>query len=446
MTMIMRGIILSSVAIKSVRFMPQSSNSLTRSLTLPSAVMLGLGSIFGTGVFVSIGIAAGITGPSVILAIIVAAMLATCNALSSAQLAASHPVSGGTYEYGYRMIGPKTGFAAGWLFLLAKSASAATAALGTIGYGAHLLGANIGQSLPFLACGLVIVVTALVVSGLRRSNITNSLIVGITLVSLIAFIVFALIQIEEIQFGNLTPFFAQGSDSGMSFFYAAALMFVAFTGYGRIATMGEEVKDPKRTIPKAIIVTLVVSTLIYISVAYAAVLSVGAEALSPERSGSAAPLEIAALQMQSPILAKVISIGAVTAMLGVLLNLILGLSRVALAMGRRGDLPKQTSVVNSAGNPVVAIVAVGIFIALLTLIGDIKLVWSFSAFTVLAYYSITNLSALRQPEEERLYPRFITVMGLLGCLSLAAFIPIGVMGAGLVMLAIGLIGHSLKHK
>ena len=103
---------------------------LQRELGLAGATVTGLGSILGTGVFVSLAIAAGITGPSVILAIVLAAGLALCNALSSAQLAAAHPISGGTYEYGYKYLSPRLGFTAGWLFLCAKTASAATAALG----------------------------------------------------------------------------------------------------------------------------------------------------------------------------------------------------------------------------------------------------------------------------------------------------------------------------
>ncbi len=422
--------------------MNQPAQTLSRSLGLWGALFLGLGSIFGTGVFVSIGIAAGVTGPSAIAAIMLAALVATCNALSSAQLAASHPVSGGTYEYGYRLINNKVGFSAGWLFLLAKSASAATAALGTISYAAHLFGVDAGNYLPFLAGGITLIMTALVCSGLRRSNLVNTIIVSLTLFALSAFIIAALIRLGPDSTDNLTPFFQPAPDAGLSFFYASALMFVAFTGYGRIATMGEEVREPKRTIPRAIILTLVVSTVTYLGVALAAILTVGAETIAPKAYQAAAPLELAARAMAQPWLPKLIAIGAVVAMLGVLLNLILGLSRVVLAMARRRDMPVKLAQISTSGNPTWAVMGVGLFITALTAIGDIKTVWSFSAFTVLIYYSITNIAALRQPESERIFPRAISVMGLAGCLGLAFFVPVKIWLTGLTLIALGLI---LKH-
>ena len=113
---------------------------LARVVGTPGAILLGLGSIVGTGAFVSIGIAAGVAGPSVVVATALAALLAACNGLSSAQLAADHPVSGGSYEYGYKHVSPRVGFMAGWMFLSAKSASAATAALGLAGYALDVVG------------------------------------------------------------------------------------------------------------------------------------------------------------------------------------------------------------------------------------------------------------------------------------------------------------------
>lgn len=237
---------------------------LRRDLGLSGAAMMGLGSILGTGVFVSIGVAAGVTGPSVIFAIMLAALVATCNALSSAQLAASHPVSGGTYEYGYRYLHPAIGFTAGWMFLCAKTASAATAAIGFAGYFLHLFGFRSVSIIP-VAVTVVVVLTLIVLSGIKRSNKTNLVIVSITLLSLSVFVIFGFPSLLQNGGQNLSPFFPKTAEDGLShFLYATALMFVAYTGYGRIATMGEEVKAPESTIPKAIILTLVVSAVIYI--------------------------------------------------------------------------------------------------------------------------------------------------------------------------------------
>lgn len=224
--------------------------SLARVVGVPGAVLMGLGSILGTGIFISIGIAAGVTGPSVVLAVALAAAVATFNGLSSAQLAASHPVSGGSYEYGYRYLTPALGFTAGWMFLCAKSASAATAALGFAGY---VLGA-FGESTPILRVALalaaIFVLTVIVAGGIHRSNRVNTVIVGVTLVALIAFIAFGLPSAAAGAKANLSGFFNDnGQSSGVSgFLHATALMFVAYTGYGRIATLGEEVRNPRKSL------------------------------------------------------------------------------------------------------------------------------------------------------------------------------------------------------
>lgn len=416
---------------------------LQRSLGLRGAVFLGLGSIFGSGVFVAIGVALGITGPSVIAAIIVAASLATCNALSSAQLAAAYPVSGGTYEYGYRLLNPIIGFSAGWLFLLAKSASAATAALGTVAYVTYLLGAE--NYLPVLASGLVLLMTGLVCLGLQRSNAINTAIVSVTLLCLFIFFYVVAANFETKQLDNLAPFFKETDHTFAAFLYACALMFVAFTGYGRIATMGEEVKNPRHIIPRAIIITLIISAIIYMGVAIAVVLTVGVEtALAP--NGSATIIETAAQTLEVSTLPEIVVIGAVTAMLGVLLNLIMGLSRVVLAMARRNDMPPIFSKIAKQGSPTLAVIAVGLFVAGLAAIGNIKLIWSFSAFTVLIYYAITNLAALKLSKSQRIYPRAISMIGLSGCLALAFFVPIEVWALGIALIIIGLIAREAIRR
>jgi APA family basic amino acid/polyamine antiporter len=378
---------------------------LRRVVRLPGAVFLGLGSIVGTGAFVSIGIAAGVTGPSVLIAIGLAALLATFNGLSSAQLAAAHPVSGGTYEYGYRYLGPTLGFTAGWMFMSAKSASAATAALGLAGYLLDALGYGGAAQRVVLGLIAVLVVTGLVWHGTSRSNRANAVIVGITLAT-----------------------------------EATALMFVAYTGYGRIATLGEEVHDPERTIPSAIIVTLVVSALLYLSVGAVAVGSVGAARLAELTSSTAAPLEEAARTFGGPVLAKVLAAGAITAMLGVLLNLVLGLSRVLLAMSRRRDVPPGLAAIDERrSSPTAAVATVGLIVGGLVLIGDVKTTWSFSAFTVLVYYALTNLAALRLPDGVRRFPGWVSWAGLAGCLGLAFWVERRIWLVGLGVIAVGLV-------
>lgn len=417
---------------------------LKRELGVFGATMMGLGSIVGTGIFVSVGIAAGVAGPAVLLAIAVAALVATANGLSSAQLAANHPVSGGTYEYGYRYLNPQLGFTAGWVFLLAKSASAATAALGFAGYLLDALGISALRWLTPLALAAVVALTAVVLAGIRRSNTANTVIVSLTLAALGVFIVTGL---PAVQAANFSPFLPAGEGAVASLLQATALMFVAYTGYGRIATMGEEVRSPQRTIPQAIIVTLVASMLLYMAVAFVGVGTVGAPALAAATETLAAPLETAAATFASPLATRIVAVGAITAMLGVLLNLILGLSRVLLAMGRRRDMPPMVGRLNAAGTtPTAAVLVMGAVIAGLTLVGNVKTTWSFSAFTVLIYYAITNLAALRLGSSERLYPRWIAVGGLVACLFLAFWVEVTIWLAGLGLIVLGLIWQQAAPR
>lgn len=425
------------------------SPELRRTIGLPESILLGLGSILGTGIFVSLGLAAGITGPSVIVAIALAALVAACNALSSAQLAAAHPVSGGTYEYGYQYLRPWAGFLAGWTFLLAKSASAATAALGCAGYGLTALGVP-GIPLAPIALLTVLAVTGIVWLGLRRSSQVNTAIVSITLLSLAAF---AAAGFWHRYTGGaavpLKPFFEgdQPGEALQNLLHATALMFVAYTGYGRIATLAEEVSDPRRTIPRAIIATLAISGLVYLAVAVAGIGSVGPRFLSEAAETQAAPLEMAAKTFGVPLLPGMLALGAATAMLGVLLNLILGLSRVLLAMGRRGDMPRTLARLDPGGRtPAAAVIAVGVFIAGLTLLGSVRTTWSFSAFTVLVYYAVTNAAALALPRPQQRYPRWIAAAGLAACLLLSVQIETRVWAAGLAILAAGLLWHTVARR
>ena len=418
---------------------------LKRELGVAGAVLVGLGSILGTGVFVSLGVAAGVAGPAVVSAVAIAALVALCNALSAAQLAANHPVSGGTYEYGYRYLNPWLGFTAGWLFLLAKSASAATAALGFAGYFLSSLGSGSGLNsgwLVSIALTAVLVLTLVALGGIQRSNWVNLAIVTVTLLSLAAFAIAGLVPFSADGFSRFTPFWpAENSLSAL--FQATALMFVAYTGYGRITTLGEEVRSPRKTIPQAIVLSLLVTMLVYLTVAIVGVGAVGAPELG-KATQAAAPLELAARRFGIPGIAPILALGAIVSMLGVLLNLILGLSRVLLAMGRRGDMPRPVARLNAAGTaPSIATIVIGSAIALLVLVGNVKTTWSFSAFTVLVYYALTNWAALQLAPSERLYPVWISWLGLIACLFLAFWVEQQIWLLGLGLIGLGLVWKTL---
>ena len=439
---------------------------------------MGLGSIIGTGVFVSIAIGTDIAGSSVLIAIILAAFLALFNGLSSAQLAAAHPVSGGTYEYGYHFLNHWFGFTAGWTFLVAKSASAATAILGTVSYSFHMAGISPGPVTHLIAgYVLLLTVTLLVRGGIRQSDRANRWMVLITLIGLLLFAGAAWLTngLPTTPFGdamrqmtgdvasitgagdatgaigalgpNSTP--ATHNTPGShntpvaSLFYATALMFVAYTGYGRIATLGEEVKNPQKTIPRAIITTMIVVVLLYLLITATVIQLMGAEAFAATLQGEAAPLVMASEILQISWIRWAVSIAAITAMTGVLLNLLLGLSRVLLSMARRSDMPTQFQTIHpSSGSPTKAVWGSFAIIAILLSTGSVQFTWSFSAVTVLIYYAITNLAALRLRGDERRFPAWISLAGLAGCLFLTLWVKAAIWLPAAGVLLAGWVWHA----
>lgn len=386
-------------------------NELRRDLGLAGAVVTGLGSILGTGAFVAIAIAFDFAGSWIILAAPAAAIVAVFNGLSSAALAATHPVAGGTYEYGTRFLGAWPGFIAGWLFLIAKSASAATAALA--------LGRLLG--IDWAPVVIAAAMTALVAAGIRRTAAVNVALVGITILGLVAFVVLGSLSTHEAS--NPSP-----PASIASVLEAIAFLFVAYTGYGRIATLGEEVREPEVTIPRAVVVTLAVTAFLYTAVAWVVVgLWRGSGIVGDSLFAMASNFDGG----------EIVRIAAATAMAGVLLNLLLGLSRVWLAMARRGDMPTALARVRN-GSPAVAVVVTGAVIAGLTLIGDLRVAWSFSAFSVLLYYAITNAAALRLTPEQRRFPRWTAWAGLASCVFLSVWLDPQVVLISLAVIGVGL--------
>jgi APA family basic amino acid/polyamine antiporter len=304
-------------------------------------------------------------------------------------------------------------------------------------------------ALHWLAAGIALFVSAVVAIGLRASARVNLVLVACSLAGLVAFIWSAAPAALGSFAGNLSDF--HGTLAATSPLYAAlqsiALMFVAFTGHARVATLGEEVHEPRTTIPRAIIATLWISAGLYLLVAVAAVGALGGGDFAALLDGTAAPLETASRLLGHPMLARVVAVGALAAMLGVLLNLTLGLSRVLFAMGRRGDMPAGLGAVGADGRPpLLAVLLPGLAIAAFAAFSDIKAAWSFSAFSVLVYYSITNLAALKLQGRDRLFPRAIPACGLMACLGLSVFLDWRVVLSALALLLVGLVWHWLRRR
>nr|HPL94940.1 amino acid permease [Paludibacteraceae bacterium] len=386
-------------------------NKLKRSLDLKDAVAVGLGAIIGAGIFVVTGVAAGVSGPSFIIGLLIAGTIATFNGLSSSQLAAVYPQSGGTYEYGYRLLTPSLGFSAGWMFVLSKLSAGGIVAIG--------FGSYFHQLIPYFSpieysIAAIVLLTFANLWGIQKVGTINIAIVLITLLSLLYFVVGGIPSVDTTNFIPFAPFGWKGIAE------SAAILFFAFTGYARIATLAEEVRNPRKTIPKAVIITIAVAILLYVGVSIVATGVLGA----PSMASTSSPLQLAADRIQAPGMSVVITLGASTAMLGVLLSQIVGISRMLLAMGRRNDLPHFfESIHKKTAVPHIAILFTSAIILLITLFGSFPFVVRTATFTILLYYTIANAAAIRQPRIEQIYGSIIPWLGLIGCIVMAFSLP-----------------------
>jgi basic amino acid/polyamine antiporter, APA family len=410
---------------------------LARRLGTVDAVVIGLGSMMGAGVFAAFGPAARAAGAGLLIGLAIAAVIAYCNATASAQLAAVYPTSGGTYVYGRERLGPWWGFTAGWGFVVGKTASCAAMAL-TIGTYA-LPGPWWAQRL--IAVVAVIGLTALNYRGVTKTAALARILLVCTLVAL-ATVVIA-IAVAGVQPSNLSGTGAWSSTTVYGVLQSAGLLFFAFAGYARIATMGEEVRDPARTIPRAIIVAFGITVVVYLVVGVAVLLAAGPERLAH----SAAPLAEALRAAGAAPLLPVVAVGATLASLGALLALIAGIGRTTLAMARHRDLPGWLAAVHPRYQvPHHAEVALAVVVCVLAATVDLRGVIGFSSFGVLIYYAIANASAYTQPAAQRRWPRVLNVCGVFGCLLLVATLPWQSVVVGLGVFAIGLTGRAIAQR
>ena len=420
---------------------PLSKNNmlLQRKIGLGGALLLGLGSIIGTGLFLSLGLAANITGTYFILALLAAGFVALCNALNSAQLASLYPTSGGAYEYGYQLLHPHAGFTAGFSFLVAKSASAASATLGLAFALQKFLNVD---ALP-IALTVLLCTTVCAALGLKKSNFVNTVILFFVLTPLFLLITMGCYSLSTTpsSFSILTQL-QNETFSIPNFLQATAILFVAYTGYGRIATLGEEVLDPKKTIPRSIILTLATTLVLYLGIAVVLTKGLGTKNLQTSTLSQHIPVVDLAQHFQMPTLAMALTLAASLSLVSVLLNLILGLSRMLLAMARRGDAPQFLQKLSPQNaNPTRAVLTVGMGIGCLILTLGFSKNWSVSAFSILIYYAVVNAAALKIKKPQRLYPSWLAACGLLFCCVLAYFIEMQVWLVGTIIL---LVANGIK--
>jgi basic amino acid/polyamine antiporter, APA family len=408
------------------------STRLARKLNTFDAIVIGLGSMIGAGVFAVIGPTAQAAGTGLLASLVIAALVAYCNALSSAQLAALYPESGGAYIYGRKRLGAFWGFLAGWGFVVGKLASCAAMALTFASYAAP-------QWMRPLAVAAVLLMTAVNYFGIQKTAIATRAIMIVVLTSL-AIVVFATLYGSEVETERLLPLTSTGPYGVLQ---AAGLWFFAFAGYARLATLGEEVIDPARTIPRAIPIALGITLLVYAAVAIAALLAVDVDTLARATAPLATAVEAGGL----PGWAPVVRIGATVASLGVLLSLVVGVSRTVFSMAANHDLPRFFAAVHPRYRvPHRAELGVGILVAVTVAFVDLRSAIGFSAFTVLTYYAVANAAALTLKRSERRWPRWIAVAGLAGCSILAFTLPVASVVVGSTVLVTGIVIFVLRAK
>jgi APA family basic amino acid/polyamine antiporter len=408
---------------------------LARRLGTGDAVVIGLGAMIGAGVFAAFGPAARVAGTGLLAGLVVAAVIAYCNATASAQLAAVYPVSGGTYIYGRERLGHWWGFIAGWGFVVGKTASCAAMALTFAAYAVP----GPGWAQRLVGVTGVIGLTALNYRGVTKTALLTRVLVAATLTAL-AVVVAGIATGGGARVGHLGGVTALGTGGAYGILQSAGLLFFAFAGYARIATMGEEVRDPRRTIPRAIPIALAIAVIVYLIVGGAALLAAGPDRLAH----AAAPLTEAVRAAGSGELAPIVRAGGALAGLGALLALIAGIGRTGLAMARHRDLPPWLAAVHPRHRvPHHAEIALAVVVSALVLTTDLRGVIGFSSFGVLIYYAIANAAAYTQPADQRRWPRALNVLGVVGCAVLVATLPWPSVAAGLVMFAVGLTGRWL---
>jgi len=407
--------------------------ALSRRLGTSDAVVIGLSSMIGAGVFSAFGPAARAASTGLLIGLAIAGAVAYCNAVASAQLAAQYPTSGGTYIYGRERLGEWWGFIAGWGFVIGKTASCAAMALTFASYAAAgSLWIDRG-----VAVAAVVVLTAANYHGISRTVEVARVLVAVSILALLVIVVAIAAS------GHVHSVIGSSSFGAYGVLQAAGLLFFAFAGYARIATLGEEVRDPEVTIPRAIPVALAITLALYLAVAVAALAGAGPAALAVSVRPLATAVDAAGAAWALPV----VRIGAAVASLGALLALIAGVGRTGLAMARNGDLPRWLASVHPRYRvPDHAELAVALAVVILVLTTDLRNAIGFSSFGVLLYYAVANASAYTQPSERRRWPRALNVAGLAGCLVLVVTLPWSAIVAGAAVIAAGVAGRALARR
>ncbi|MGQ9506796.1 MAG: APC family permease [Candidatus Bathycorpusculaceae bacterium] len=413
-----------------------SESGLKPTLGLFDATAISVGAIIGAGIFVVTGIAAGYAGSALMVSMVIAAVIAMFTALSFTELTAWMPKEGSVYEYTHRLISPFAGFLTGWMWVVSNTFTGAAVSLG---FAYYLMALFPSLEAKLVAAFLCIFFTVLNYFGVRQSAIVNNILVAAKLLILAFFCIFGTFHLNLSNFASFNPF-----QTGV--FYGASYIFFAYGGFARVAVIAEEVKDAKRNVPRAMLLSLAISTIFYIFVGAIAIGLVGERRLADSQS----PLKEAISIAENPAAEYLVSLGGLLATASVLLTSILGVSRMAYAMARRQDLPQTLSKLHKKyATPYYSTWIIGALMTILVLSIDLTSVVAISTFALLFYYALANLSALRLKVKERKYPKLIPIIGTVTCLALLVFIlfvsPTAWM-LGTATLLIGAVYYAAKQK
>lgn len=436
---------------------------LKKSIGPVALTALGVGAIIGTGIFVVIGQGAGLAGPGVILAFILAGVTCAFSALSYAELSAAVPVSGSAYTFSYATLGELVAFIIGWDLILEYGVSVAAVAVGWGGNINEFLKSAFDVSLPTAisqspseggvfnipAVVVVLGITLLLTIGTRESTRINAVMVGVKIVILIFFIVVAITAFDPTHF---TPFAPKGVPGIAA---AASTIFFAYIGFDAVTTASEETKKPARDLPIAIIGSLLISTVLYVLVSFTAVGIANTKTLAD----SDAPLSTALREGAGiPWAGAVLSLGALIAITSVVLVIMYGQTRIFFAMCRDGLLPRRLASVSPRfGTPAKITVGFGILIAILAALVPLSVIVELTNIGTLFAFILVNIGVIvlrrTRPDLERPFKvPFVPVfpaIGIILCGYLIVQLPIETKLRFVVWLIIGLViyfTYSRSHS
>jgi basic amino acid/polyamine antiporter, APA family len=424
---------------------------LKRDLGVWGAASIGIGAIIGTGIFVLLGVAAGLAGPSVIFSFIIAGITALLTGLSSAELSSFITEEGGSYIYTTKAFGKFPGFVVGWLKSFDYIVGSSAVSIGFASYFTYFLHLPpIQSTIITIAAVWPIILMILNLKGIREASGANNGLVVLKVSALVIFIIVgAYYLIQGGNYSNYYPFFPKGINGMLS---GAAIIFFAFIGFNTVTMVAEEVKDPQKNVPRAVLLSFAVCTLLYIGVSLVAVGLVNWQVLGL----STAPVELALTKATNNFwLLEFVAISALFATTSVILSSIIGGSRALFSMSRQQVIPGIFSKISSNGVPLFTVIISGISISLIVVVasGNLAQLASIFNFGTLLTFTFINLSLLqlrrRWPDVKRdfkvpFYP-LTPVLGIISCVGLAFYLNPNAVIYGGSWILIGIIVYLLNR-